>query len=543
MPILRRPPVMIGLGAAVLFVIILTAWGMSGGSKTRIPDKDLKLRELANQLWQDHQFDQSEQTWRQLAQAKGPLQNEAIQNINQIEQKRTDEQRRFDEGESLLKDKKDFAGAQQAFQDVIGMNLWRADEATRELSTAKVASGDLDIHKQEKDLFDNAVLLFQSKDFEKARQGFRAMLDLKVPDSIYKTQAEGFLNKIRQSGDEKKLYDAGVDAVKSENWSEARDQFQEVAKRKGPLNGDAKKQLDAVNRVLQIQDGFAASLREGAFRNARSQVEASQSWSRTHDRLSKELHAQQQQQFEALKASAQAAEAKSDTAAIQHAQDEIHKFEARADEQPILQACRDLDKRLADAYTKAIESSGDKTAFDNAVERFRQAEAKRDMNLMRNGVALEFQKIASGTGIYKEQAQIYVATRIPNALQAMNQNTNKLALPPISCNMGPSPHPLPTLAGAVACSQLDQDSPLQWLGNPMVDFPDAASQPGKLPYTLSLIVTIDAGGNVKVDKDGEPDKDFFKKAKDASKHWKTTVPRSGGKAVTVRFPYAITFRR
>jgi len=75
----------------------------------------------------------------------------------------------------------------------------------------------------------------------------------------------------------------------------------------------------------------------------------------------------------------------------------------------------------------------------------------------------------------------------------------------------------------------------------MVDFPDVASQPGKLPYTLSLIVTVDASGGVKIDKAGDADKDFFKKAKDASKHWKTTVPRSGGKPVTVRFPLAITF--
>ena len=540
LPILRRPPVMVGLGAAVLVVVILTAWGMSP-SKPRVPDKDLKLREQANQLWQDHQLDQSEQTWRQLAQAKGSLQTEAIQQINQIEQKRTDEQQRFDQGEGLLKDKKDFAGAQQAFQDVIQMNLWRTEDATRELSVAKAASGDNDIRKQEKDLFESAVLLFENKDYEKSRQGFRAVLDLKVPDSLYKTPAEGFLNRIRQSGDEKKLYDTALNDMKAENWTEARDQFQEVAKRRGPMSGDAKKQLDAINKVLQIQDAFGESLRAGNFRNARTQIDGSQSWPKTHERLAKELRAQQQQQFEALRANAQAAEAKSDTAGIQHAQDELHKFQVRTDEASILQACKELDKRLADAYTKAVENTGDRTAFDAAVAHFHQAEAKRDMNQMSHAVAQEFQKIANGTGIYKEQAQIYLNSTIPSALQGMNQNTNKLALPPISCNVGPSPHALPTLAGAVACSQLDQDAPLQWLGNPMVDFPDVASQPGRLPYTLNLIVTVDASGGVKIDKEGDADKDFFKKAKDASKHWKTTVPRSGGKPITVRFPLAITF--
>ncbi len=53
---------------------------------------------------------------------------------------------------------------------------------------------------------------------------------------------------------------------------------------------------------------------------------------------------------------------------------------------------------------------------------------------------------------------------------------------------------------------------------------------------------VDPGGKVKLDKDGNVDKDFFKKAKDASKNWKTTIPTSGGKPVSVSFPLAITFQ-
>jgi hypothetical protein len=79
-----------------------------------------------------------------------------------------------------------------------------------------------------------------------------------------------------------------------------------------------------------------------------------------------------------------------------------------------------------------------------------------------------------------------------------------------------------------------------------VDFPDVASQPGKLPYSLNIVVTVESNGNVKVDKvdkEGNADKDFFKKVKDASKHWKATAPKSDGKPVTVRFPLTITFQR
>jgi hypothetical protein len=90
---------------------------------------------------------------------------------------------------------------------------------------------------------------------------------------------------------------------------------------------------------------------------------------------------------------------------------------------------------------------------------------------------------------------------------------------------------------------LDATSALQWVGVPMVDFPDNANQPGKLPYSLTVIVTVEPNGNVKVDKKDNTDKDFFKKVKDASKHWKTTAPKSEGKSVSVRFPLTITFQR
>jgi outer membrane biosynthesis protein TonB len=77
----------------------------------------------------------------------------------------------------------------------------------------------------------------------------------------------------------------------------------------------------------------------------------------------------------------------------------------------------------------------------------------------------------------------------------------------------------------------------------MVDLPDNANQPGRLPYSLTVFLTVDPSGNVKVDRAGSPDKDFFKKVRDASSHWKPTPPKSQGKPVTVRFPLTITFQR
>jgi hypothetical protein len=192
-----------------------------------------------------------------------------------------------------------------------------------------------------------------------------------------------------------------------------------------------------------------------------------------------------------------------------------------------------------------MEKNGDKAAFDAAVQHFEQAKQKRDAELLSHGVSQEFQKIANGTGIYRENAGLYVKTTIPNAIQALTQTGGKLqlVLPALACGPGRGAVDTPSVGGSVSCAQLDASSPLQWVGIPMVDFPDVANKPGKLPYTMTVIVTVEPSGNVKVDKDGDPDKDFLKKVKDASKHWKTTAPRASGKPVTVRFPLTITFQR
>jgi hypothetical protein len=391
--------------------------------------------------------------------------------------------------------------------------------------------------------FDQAVKLYQAKDYEQARKEFRAMLDLNIAGSTLKPQAENYLGKIRQTGTDQKTYDNAVQAAKDESWVEARDQFQELINRKGAQSSEAKKQLPTVEKALQAVNAVEDAIRTGSFRAAKAQLDNAQQWNKTHDKLLKEMHAAEQREFDTIRGNAQAAESKSDTAAIQRVQDELHGFEGREEDPALVSATHDLDKRLADAYNKAAEKNGDKAAFDVAVQHFEQAKQKKDIEQLAHGVMQEFQKIAAGTGIYRENAALYVKTTIPNAMQAATQNSGKVPLPAISCGPGRPVAQIPSAGGAVNCAQLDATSPLQWVGVPMVEFPDNANQPGRLPYSLTVIVTVDPNGNVKIDKDGNPDKDFFKKVKDGSKHWKASAPRSEGKPVTVRFPLTITFQR
>jgi hypothetical protein len=424
----------------------------------------------------------------------------------------------------------------------VDANLWHAAEGATELGEAKACASALDIHTQEQDQFDQGVKLFQANDLDGARKAFRAMLDLNVPGSTLKPQAENYLAKIRQTGNDEKTYATAVQDFKDEKFAESRDGFQDLVKRKGPRSADAKKQLAAAENALNTVNGVESLIRSGSFRAAKAQLDSTTQWSKTHERLANELRTSEQQQFESVRSYAQSVESKGDLAGIQRAIDDLHGFEGRAEDSVILASCKDIEKKLNAAYTAASEKAGDKAAFDAAVLRFNQAEQKKDVDAL-NRLIPEFQKIASGTGIYRVAAAQYVSSTIPNAMQTIRQTAGKVVVPPLTCGPGRGGPEIPSVGGTVSCSQLDGTPTLQWVGIATVDFPDEAKQPGKLPYTLTVLVTVEPNGNVKVDKDGNPDKDFFKKVKDASKHWKVTEPKSHGKPVSVRFPLTITFQR
>lgn len=278
-PILKNPAVLAGAAVVLLAILGLAFWPRtsSGGTPSA---KDAKLKQQAEELWENRQFDQSEQIWKNLAATKGPLQKEAAQQVIDIEQKRKDEQQLFDQAESLLNDKKDYANAQQAFQSVIQMNLWHSADASHDLEATNTSLSASDVQKQEKDHFDQGVAAFQAKDFEKARKEFRAMLDMNVAGSTLKPQAESYLAKVRQSANDQKFFETAMQDVKDESWSEAQDQFQEVIKRKGSQAGDAKKQLPAVQKALLTVTAAEDAIHSGSFKAAKAQVDSVSSGTR-----------------------------------------------------------------------------------------------------------------------------------------------------------------------------------------------------------------------------------------------------------------------
>jgi len=538
--LVKRPAALAGIGGFLLLLIVIA---IVAGHLRGPSEKEKLIRNQAVQLWKDRQFDRAEQSWRQLEQMQGFYRTEASHQLSEIQQKRESETHRFAEGISL-KEQKNYAGAAQAFQDVAAMNLWLVDEAQRELALVQALGSTEDVHTVEKQHFDQGEKLYQSGDFENARTEFQTVESLNVADSTLRPQAEKYLKKMRQAADTKKLYEAALADIKNEDWTGATGQLQEVLDRKGAMSGEAKRQLSDVAVAQKAVDTFNQSLQAGAFRSARNQLDNMQ-WPKTKARLLQELQSAERLQAKSIENRAKGLQAGSDLAGLARLQDELHNFQGRVEEPELEKWAKDFDKWLVEAQQKIREEQGDKAAFEAAVSDFNAAKDKGDLNRMTHEVLPKFQKIAKSSGAYGNQAQTYVSNTIPAAVQEMTKTLGpgKVMVPPIVCAGGQSAAAVAANPQVMTCGKLDADVSMQWLGAPMVEFPSSANQPGKLPYTLRLIVTVEASGKVKVEKDGDADKDFLKKAKDASKNWKATIPKSGGKPVSVSFPLAITFSK
>ncbi|HYL63292.1 MAG TPA: protein kinase [Candidatus Methylomirabilis sp.] len=538
-PILRKPPVLVGAGTVVLLILAVAFWPRHGSAGSK---KELALKQQAEELWQNRQFDRSEQVWKQVAEMKGGLQVEANRRVAEIEQKRADEQTQFDAGMGLLADKKDCTGAQQAFQSVVDANLWHAEEGVKELADAKACSTVVDQAKQEKDDFDEGERLFKAGKLDDAEKQFRATVELNVPNSTLRPDAEKYIGRIRQTQGDEKTYQAALQDFQDEKFASAHDGFQALTKKKGPRTADAKKQLSAVETAQGQVSNLEGAIRGHAYRTAKGQLDSVTQFKQTHERLASELQTAEQQEFATIRANASAVEKADELAQISHAIDELHGYEGRAEDRKILDSCKAVEDQLNAAYNRALQKSGDNAALETAIGDFTRAVSRKDIDGLKGPVLQEFQKIANGNGPHKLAAAQYVTATIPKEIDRLRKTAGKVEIPALTCGPGKAVGPpVPSASGAVTCAQLD--APLQWAEIATVDFPDEAKQPGKLPYTLTVFVTAEQNGSVKIDKDTpNADKDFLKKVKDASKHWKTSVPKSQGKPVSVRFPLMITFQ-
>lgn len=541
---LRKPVAWAALGGLLVVIVAVSLFAVNRGPSK----KEKELRDRASQLWNARQFDDSEQAWRELQALHGSLQNDAAKQIQDIDSKREQESQRFQQGESLMSDQNgqpDYKGAAQIFDEVANMKLWLADKAVAEAERAK---GMLDTdyaRQQEKLHFSQGKAFFDARNYDQARQEFELALGLNVPDSTLRPEIDNYLRKIAQNGDTRRSYENALNEMKKENWDAAGCTFQELIDHKSPLSGEAKKRLDDVAAVQKIQDDIHREIQSGAYSTAKTQLDGMQKWPKTQQDLRTQMESAERQEVTNFESRSKSLQSRQDVAGMEALQAEVRRFEGRTQNPTFVDWAKKLDAWLSSEEQTIGKQFIDRKAFDDALQAFNNARQDQDAGRLQNEVLAKFQSIAKAPGPFQSAAQGYVDKNIPAAVKDIREKLgNGVPLPAISCGGAAAPPTgAPSLAKANGCAQLDADSPLQWIGRPTMEPPPSANQPGKLPYTLQLMVFVDATGKVsKVEKIGEADKDFFKKAKESSKTWKTTAPKSGGKAVSVSFPIAITFR-
>jgi serine/threonine-protein kinase len=543
LPAVRKPTGLAAVGGLVTILLAVTLVAVNHGPSR----KEKELRDHALQLWSAHELDKSEQAWRQIEGLRGRLQKEAAQQIKDIENKRQQESQLFHQGERLLNEQKDYAGAAEVFEEVQRMSLWLAERASVELERARAGGSAEGLSKLEQRHFALGKSAFDKKAYEEARKDFQAALDLNVPNSTLRPEIERYLKKIMLNADAQKLYDSALKDIKDEKLDAAKSELEELIKRKAGRSAEAKQRLTEVTAQQTAQESFRQSMKARTYSKAKAQLDA-MTWPKTKEKLWKELQSTELQEATDIRSRANELNEKGDLDGLERLQVELHNFAGRAEDPTLTKwavANGEFDNWLTNAEHRLREHQGDKAEFEAAVKDFTATKDKGDLNHLQHEVMQRFQKIAKGTGAFRAEAQEYVEKTIPTAAQELitkNVGPGKIIVPPIECTgQGPTEAAKPSLQ-SVKCDQLDADAPLQWAQPAIVELPPSAKQPGKLPYTLHLTVTVDATGKVKVDKNGDVDNDFFKKAKDAAKHWKTTNPKSGGKPVSVTFPYSITFQ-
>jgi serine/threonine-protein kinase len=548
-PIPRRFVIVGGLVAAALagsVTIGVYAWRAYRESHL-VSLTEANLRQEAEQFWGQHEPDRSEDKWRQIQALNGALKTKATQQIALIETKRSEEQARFDEGTRLLQEDPSNSKARQDLQQVVDMQLWHSVDAQRALDNLQKSSQVAQqFSEQEQRLFQEGEQFFAGGNYEAARRRFRDLVALQVPNSALAPKAQEYLGKIRGLNDDKKNYDAAMEDLHNENWAAAGDGFRAIIDRKGNLKDEAKKQLDKIGSAENAINAVSDLIRSHSYRAGKTKLDALQDVPKSSSRLRQALTSAEQQEFASLSSRAQSMIQKQDVSGLQHLQDELLNFSGRAEDNATLRSADELNQELNKQVPQLEkEQSADNPAFTKAEKDFQDARSAGDITHLGSDVLHEFEEIARGSGYNRVAAQAYVTKVIPDTMRALAQNLSEKGMavvPPIACPQDSKP----ALGGkeqGIPCSKLDTDKPLQWIGNPTIGVPAGAKQAGKLPYVLHLIVGVDENGKViHLDKDGAADQEFLKKAKDASRQWRTTKPLMNGQPVKTSFQVEVTFQ-
>lgn len=227
--------------------------------------EDLALETEAKQLWTDHKLDESLADWKKLAEHAGPLQDEAIQQVSDIEQRHIAIENDYADGMRLLYEEKKYADAAQKFNEIVQANLWNVEAAKKEYEAASrgpagrplppVAPVEPPAPKASwESVFKQGRDAFAKKDYAAALEYMQRITKMDgVPEAI-NGQARQFVAAIRDRQEQAKTFDEGLKLLRAGQRSQAQERFGQVI---AAANGDpqvvesAKRELAAMSPAAQ----------------------------------------------------------------------------------------------------------------------------------------------------------------------------------------------------------------------------------------------------------------------------------------------------
>ena len=224
--------------------------------------EDAALETEAKQLWSDRKLDDALADWKKLAEHVGPLQNEAIEQVSEIEQKHIAVEKDYADGMRLLYEEKKFPEAADKFNAVVQADLWKVDAAKKEYELAskgpggpplppapRVAPASAAVTKPSwEGSFKQGQDAFAKKDYPTALQNMQRVAKTPgVPEEI-NDEATQFVGVIQDRQEQVKNMDRALKFLKAGERPQAQDLLGRVV---AASNGDPDV-IEAAKRELAV---------------------------------------------------------------------------------------------------------------------------------------------------------------------------------------------------------------------------------------------------------------------------------------------------
>jgi serine/threonine-protein kinase len=235
---MARKPVVLGALATLALVLVGGIYAAMHFMKkpTGPSAEDVALEAAAKQLWDSHKPNDALVDWQKLAGHPGPLHDEAVKQVSDIEQKHLAVEQIYAQGMKLLYEDKKYPEAAEKFNEILQMNLWKMEEAQREYDVAAKGpeTGGVAPKPLWQALFDDGKRAFDKKDYATAQKDLDQAAATAGVSGDVTQKIQQYLTQIHDREEQKKLFDQGVQLMHAGQKQQAKDIFARVESAPNP---------------------------------------------------------------------------------------------------------------------------------------------------------------------------------------------------------------------------------------------------------------------------------------------------------------------